>query len=89
MDELSSPTTSTEKADSETIYNFEEVAQARGLTEEERESGRLKELSMQSHDQDMRQLLAVRNSLESYILEMRSAPKRKFGKFRYSFLVLM
>ena len=31
-------------------------------------------------DADIKLLLAARNELESYLLEMRAAPRRKYGK---------
>lgn len=61
--------------------NDESIINAIGLPNEVLADLKAKELAFQAVDRDMRQLLAVRNSLESYILEMRSAPKRKFGRF--------
>jgi hypothetical protein len=35
---------------------------------------------IQAADQEIKLLLAGRNELESYLLEMRAAPRRKYGK---------
>jgi hypothetical protein len=40
---------------------------------------RVSELEMQSCDGEIKLLLAARNELESYLLEMRSTPRRKHG----------
>jgi hypothetical protein len=69
-------------ATSSSLYrsNDESIIKATGLPAEAITELRAKEIAYQAIDRDMRQLLAVRNTLESFILEMRSAPKRKFGE---------
>lgn len=39
-----------------------------------------KEKQLQQKDEDCRAFLAAKNSMESFILEMRMAPQRKFGE---------
>lgn len=51
-----------------------------GLSTSEITQAISREQALRLRDEGLRELLAVRNSLESYILEMRSAPKRKFGQ---------
>ena len=51
----------------------------RGLTEEQTAALRARELDMQQQDDNIVKVLAVRNSLEAYLLDMRGAPRRKFG----------
>ena len=38
------------------------------------------EKQLQQKDEDCRAFLAAKNSMESFILEMRMAPQRKFGE---------
>jgi hypothetical protein len=38
------------------------------------------EVKFQERDFEIRQFLSAKNSMESYILEMRMAPKRKYGE---------
>ena len=44
----------------------------------------------QTIDADIKMLLAARNELESYLLEMRAAPRRKYGeKKKYENIVIL
>ena len=51
-----------------------------GLSAEEIGQAKERELLFQSNDNVIFQLHAAHNQLESYILEMRNAPRRKFGE---------
>jgi hypothetical protein len=59
--------------------SYSDADSSLGLTEGEIEAARLSELEMQSCDGEIKLLLAARNELESYLLEMRSTPRRKHG----------
>jgi hypothetical protein len=50
-----------------------------GLTAEELNAARQLEVSMQATDAEISAILAARNEIEAYILEMRSAPRQKHG----------
>jgi len=49
------------------------------LSDEEIASLRAQEESMQRQDAEIAQVQAVRNALEAFLLDMRGAPRRKFG----------
>ena len=51
-----------------------------GLSPAEIAAARADELVMQSRDAEITLLLAARNELESYLLEMRAVPRRKHGE---------
>ena len=50
-----------------------------GLSPEEVTAGRAREAAMRAADGELREQLAARNALESFVLEMRGAPRRKHG----------
>ncbi len=56
------------------------VAASVGLTPAEVDAAYANELSMQAQDYEIKQIMAMRNKLESFILEMRSAPGKKHGQ---------
>jgi molecular chaperone DnaK (HSP70) len=51
-----------------------------GMSAADIQSSQAKELELQGVDAEVRALLAARNALEAYVLEMRGAPKRKHGQ---------
>lgn len=51
-----------------------------GLSPKEVDAAYAAELSMQAQDFEIKQVMEQRNKLESFILEMRSAPGKKHGK---------
>lgn len=51
-----------------------------GFTDQELDAAYSAELSMQAKDYEIRQVMEQRNRLESFILELRSAPSKKQGK---------
>ena len=51
-----------------------------GLSSETISTYRQQELDMQKTDAEVRALLAARNSLEAYVLDMRGVPRRKHGQ---------
>lgn len=51
-----------------------------GLTADEIAAARSDEVAMQGRDAEITLLLAARNELESYLLEMRAIPRRKHGE---------
>lgn len=64
---------------SETDCSSDDTSSTPALTPEEIETLRVQELAMQKQDNEIANMLAVRNALEAYMLDMRSAPRRKFG----------
>ena len=58
----------------------EGAAASVGLTPAEVDAAYANELSMQAQDYEIKQIMAMRNKLESFILEMRSAPGKKHGQ---------
>jgi heat shock protein 4 len=73
--------TAEENASSKTFQEIKiKYDESNGLSSEEINKAIEKELFYQSKDQEVHQLHAAYNKLESYILEMRNAPKRKFGE---------
>jgi len=78
--------TAIDKKEGEDISEPMDVSDAAGvadksvkMTEEELLSATTQEKEMQEKDTDIRLFLSAKNSMESFILEMRMAPKRKFG----------
>jgi len=59
---------------------MEVVEESKGFTAEELAALRADEVSMQAVDLEIKEQLAAKNEMESYILEMRSAPRRKHGQ---------
>ena len=51
-----------------------------GLSAEQLEGSKAIEMEMRARDAEIRTLLAAKNSMESYVLDMRGAPKRKHGE---------
>ena len=51
-----------------------------GFSDEELRIAIEQEKALEQKDADHRAFLAAKNSMESFILEMRMAPKRKFGE---------
>lgn len=51
-----------------------------GLSEDELKAAKQREVEMQANDAELEELLAARNDMESYILSMRQAPRRKHGE---------
>lgn len=59
---------------------LEAVDNSIGFSAAELETLRALELTLQAKDEDVNQLQSAYNRLESYILEMRNAPRQKFGQ---------
>lgn len=51
-----------------------------GLSPKEIDAAYAEELSMQAQDFEIKQMMSMRNKIESFILEMRSAPGKKHGQ---------
>jgi len=59
-----------------------------GLTDAQLEESRATEILMRARDTEIKVLLATRNDLEAYLLELRGAPNRKHGTEREVSVVL-
>lgn len=57
----------------------DEAVKSVKMTNEELLIAANQEKQMQQKDSDIKLFLSAKNSMESFILEMRMAPKRKFG----------
>ena len=68
-----------EKDESSTSTSTSSSSTFPALGEKDLDSLRAREESMQKQDAEISQVLAVRNSLEAFLLDMRGAPRRNFG----------